>query len=336
MRHPRLTALPGVIRGFSLIELMVSMAIGLVVMVAALSAYIGASGASKVSDAQARMHEDAQAALAVLSQQIRMAGNNPVQPNRAQLSTRNPVYANSNGGTAYATGAYVPSNFSVRGCDGTFSNITAAGTLDALTCAGGTNTLPDSIAVSYEADTFNTEAAGAQPTDCLGNGLPTVTVVNPFPTVVAGSITTTIPVNYFVADTRLYIGTSAAIVTPSLYCKGNGNANPQPLVENVEDMQILYGTVLSTATEPTATVAGYLTANEVVTQASLAALPVDARWDKVRTVRVCVLVRSENPVAPDADSARYVPCGGGAAVSAPDLRLRRAYTTTIVLRNRLL
>ena len=52
------------------------------------------------------------------------------------------------------------------------------------------------------------------------------------------------------------------------------------------------------------------------------------------TVRICILVRSENPVAPDANSAKYDDCLGNRNVNAPDLRLRRAYSTTVVLRNR--
>lgn len=63
--------------GFSLIELLVSLAIGLIIMVAAISAYVGSAGANRMSDAQSRMNEDAQAALGILAQQIRMAGNNP-------------------------------------------------------------------------------------------------------------------------------------------------------------------------------------------------------------------------------------------------------------------
>ena len=53
--------------GFSLIELLVSIAIGLIIMVAAISAYVGSADASRMSDAQSRMNEDAQAALSIWS-----------------------------------------------------------------------------------------------------------------------------------------------------------------------------------------------------------------------------------------------------------------------------
>jgi len=330
-------------KGFSLIELMVSLTIGLVIAIAAMSAYLGAASSGKMADAQSRMNEDAQAALAILSQQIRMAGNNPIQAGRASVFNKNPVYDSAYVGgtsTTYGTNTftitptYTLSNFIVRGCDGNFNNIkTAGGNLDGIdttTCAATTSTLPDSIGVSYEADRYNTipTSSGAA-TDCLGNALTAYTVSFP-----AVTPTVAMSATFTVADNRFFVGTSTAIVSPSLYCKGNGGGSTaQPLVENIEDMQLTYGTVSTTATETTATVAGYLRADEI---ANLTTTPADAqtRWGKVLTVRICVLVRSEAPVATDANAARYDDCHDNQNVAAPDLRLRRAYWTTVVLRNR--
>ncbi len=243
-------------QGFSLIELMVSLTIGLIIAVAAVSAYLGAASAGKMAEAQSRMNEDAQAALAILTQQLRMSGSNPKRANRIDAATstlaslRNPVYLPT---PTYAGFSVAPSTFTLasfhylRGCDGRFANITSTtakiDSLDTSTCAAGTSTLPDSLSVIYEADRFNTipTAAGA-PTDCLGNALPVITAQMP---TVVGAATATTGVTYTVAENRFFIGTSAAIVSPSLYCKGNGGASPpaQPLVENVEDMQFTYGTM---------------------------------------------------------------------------------------------
>jgi type IV pilus assembly protein PilW len=315
-------------RGLTLIELMVALTIGLVIILATMGAYLGSAGAGRMAEAQGRMNEDGQAALAVLAQQLRMAGANPNQPNRILDTRRNPVYLP----TALVT-TFTPTAFSIRGCDGTFSNITTAVNLDALTCGGSTTTLPDSIAVNYEADRYNTVPTSTGiPTDCTGNALSTVTATITG-TNSAGTGTVTITPNYYVADTRFYIGTSAAVVSPSLYCKGNGAA--QPLVENIEDMQFLYGTVPATATSTNVSIGGYISAWDVLNSASLAALASDAvRWGKVVAVRICVVVRSENPVVTDAASARYLKCDGSTETNPPDLRLRRAYSTTVVLRNR--
>ena len=322
------------LKGFSLIELLVSMAIGLIIAAAAFSSYLGAAGASKAAEAQGRMNEDAQAALTILTQQLRMAGGNPNQPNRSDKSRHNPVYTPYDPATfkILQPVMFVPSAFSIRGCDGKFSNIAAATSLDDLNCVAGANVLPDSIAVSYEADAFNSVPTDSKlPTDCLGVRLNKIS---------ATSIEA-LPVSsdYYVANNLFYIDTSLSIASPSLYCKGNGVASAaQPLVENIEDMQFTYGAVASsTATVDTATavVAGYLTADQVRTQLNMAALPNDAeRWAKVITVRICVLVRSEVPVATDSASARYLKCDGTLQTAPADLRLRRAYHATVVLRNR--
>lgn len=326
-RKPRLSRHTAA--GVTLIELMVSMAIGLIVVLATLVAYLGASDAAKVAEVQARMNEDGQAALAILSQQLRMAGSNPKQSGRTELAQRNPVYLPSSLPTTFALTA-----FAIRGCDGKFQNIALATSVDSLVC-GAPTADPDSIAVTYEADAFNTVVAPgtSQPTDCLGDPLTTLTAMV---TVLdaAGTGTQTAPVTYHVADNRYYIGTSAAISSPSLYCKGNGTPGAaRPLVENVENLQITYGTVPALAPTIPGKIAGYLDTAQLATE--LAGLPTDAaRWDRVVSARICVVVRSIQPAAPDLNSARYARCDGSMEDNPPDRRLRRAYSTTVTLRNR--
>jgi type IV pilus assembly protein PilW len=300
---------------------MVSLVIGLVIMIAVVSAYLGASGATRVAEAQARMNEDGQAALTVLAQQLRMAGNNPKQPDYdPEITARNPVY----NATTYI----------VRGCDGTFSNVKTAADIKALTCDAGGGTVPDSIAVTYEADRYNTVPSSAGvATDCLGQELTPLNAA-PSPMVWDSTVNASVPkaVTFTVAENRFYVGTTTAVPVPSLYCKGNGGATPQSLVENVEDLQLIYGVAAPGAAG--LAVAGYLRANQFTSDAGLAALSDPDQWARAVTVRVCVVVRSERPVAPDLDSARYVKCDGTVDTAPPDLRLRRAYSTTVVLRNR--
>ncbi|MBC7445428.1 MAG: PilW family protein [Polaromonas sp.] len=340
MKHPRQRAGPRFFpaRGFSLIELMVALAIGLVIAAASFSAFLGASGASKVAEAQARMNEDAQATLGILTQQLRMAGSNPNQPGRVDAaSRRDPLY----GPAVYPTGAYTMSNFTLRGCDGKFAPpaSSAPDRLDDLIC-DSQPAQPESLALSYEADRFNTvpTAADGLPSDCLGNKLGTITAA--LPTLDPAALQSA---TYAVAVNRFYIAVSSAQV-PSLYCKGSGlntdgtASSAKPLVENIEDMQFSFGAVpASTAAADVAAadVAGYLTAAEVLSQANMAGLASDAeRWAKVVAVRICILARSEAAVAANAASARYLKCDGTLESSPPDLRLRRAYTTTVVVRNR--
>jgi type IV pilus assembly protein PilW len=83
---------PYVSRGFSLVELMVSLTIGLFLMIAVMATYIGSSGAARMAEAQGRMNEDAHAALTILTQQLRMAGSNPKRANYMVDPPVNPVF----------------------------------------------------------------------------------------------------------------------------------------------------------------------------------------------------------------------------------------------------
>lgn len=309
-------------RGLTLIELLVAMTLGLLIVVATISGYLGLSEAVRTAEAQARMDEDAQAALAILTAQLRMAGSNPDRPNRSP--SRNPLYP-------------TPLGFPLRGCDGSFANVATAGSIQDLTCSSGSPTAPDSIAITYEADRYNTVSPppGFQPADCIGYPLPdlnaTVDVIDGTGPAVPTLIT------FHAVDNRFYIASSGPTESPSLYCKGNGMGSiATPLVENVEDLQLSYGTVPATASQTsTANIAGYLDASELITHSALSLLPDDAtRWEKVATVRVCLVVRSAKPLSISAGSAHYVKCDGTLETHPPDSRLRRAYSTTVVLRNR--
>lgn len=323
--------------GFSLIELMVSLTIGLIIAGASLYAYLGTSRATKMAEAQGRMYEDGQAALLILMQQLRMAGANPEQANRVDnvspslSSRRNPVYVPvpTYDQFSLAPPSYQPSAFSIRGCASSFSNINTANQLDDLNCTAGSGT--QSIAINYEADRFDTPATDAGfPSDCLGNPLGLITATLP---VVIGTGVGVGNVTFAVADNRFFIASTATRST--LNCKGNGATVALPLVDNIEDLQFSYGTRSTSNASNTAAVAGYLSANQVLTQPDMAALPDDAaRWAKVLTVRICVVVRSELPVVSDLASARYLKCDGTLETAPPDLRLRHAYSSTVVLRNR--
>lgn len=324
-RRPRFIALRRT-AGFSLIELMVAMAIGLIVVSTALTFYLNAAQAIRMAEAKSRMEEDGQAALSLLIQQIRMAGSNPEQPDRNYSSRRNPVYTDSLvpsiykvGG--YKTGIYSTSHFIIRGCDGIFKTFvftTNNDNIDHLDCIAASS---DSIAISYEADAANTVTSNSLATDCTGSPLSLVT---------AYFDTKTPTAEFAVSENRFYIATVNGI--SSLYCEGNGSNVAQPMVENVESMTITYGMASLTGS----VVAGYLSAAEVDSAPSLANLSLDQRWAKVLTVRICLLVRSEAAVLTDAGSAAYIKCDGSLEANPPDLRMRRAFSTTVALRNRFL
>jgi len=305
--------------GLTLVELLITLVLSLAVMVAAGKAYIFTSQASRLAEAQARMSDEGMAALSILSQHLRLAGDNPARPFRTAASLHNPM----------------TTTLIIRGCDMPFGNATTpmVAMPESLACGHTASSgAPAAVVVRYEADALNTiPLSSGAPSDCVGTGVQTTTATVSVITATSPAIATaTSNVTVYVAENLFYVGTSTKIVTPSLYCRAN-RSSPQPMVDNIEDLRVQYG--ISTPANP-ATVAGYLSAYdlETSTAAPLAGLAAIDRWPLVNTVRICVLARSAEPVALDLASASYVDCKGD-VVSAPDLRLRRAYSTTVVLRN---
>lgn len=153
MERQSKTRAPGRLeRGFSLVELMISMVIGMVVVGAVFAAYLGMGTSSRANRAIAQMTEDVSLAMNILRSHIAMAGySTPVGVNNGKFVK------------SYMGGA-------VNGCQSDFTNLDVD--IDALTCKG---TGEDSIAVAYEADAFNAVQSGANvPLDCLGNEVPLV------------------------------------------------------------------------------------------------------------------------------------------------------------------
>lgn len=200
-------------RGLTLIEMLISIAIGLVVVVAVLVSFVGSGRAGRIQSAYAQMNEDAQIGLSILTREFQIAGYSaPSGLVNTAAAGATPIFALSyNLGTATA----------VFGCDTGFANA-SAGT---LVC--GTSTVP-AFEVVYEADVKNTvPTAGGAPSDCLGNGIPGAAP--------------------FIARNRYFIATGAS-GRPELYCASNNAANSeQPLLENVEAMRVWYGVQVGAA-----------------------------------------------------------------------------------------
>lgn len=293
-------------RGVTLIELMVSMAIGLALVGALVLTYLGNAQSTRTSMALTQMSEDGQAALALMTQQLRQADYNPRLP--APAGVRD-----------LQTGG-----FGFFACDAGFQSVSAA--FASLQCNTGTG--PAAMAVTYVADRFNTVPTAATPpgpTDCVGNGVPSITDA-------AGA--------YYVVQNRFYVDGG------NLMCAGNGATSPfsgaQPFVENIDDLVVNFG--VAAPLPPVGGVAGYMTAAQlgpiagssgVFNDADFMALAPAARWGRVLSVRVCVVMRSAVAVVPALESApqHYVDCRGK-KIRTVDGVLRRAFAATVLLRNR--
>jgi type IV pilus assembly protein PilW len=276
-------------RGASLIEVMVSMVIGLVVVGAVMVNYLGVGVTGKQQSAYAQMTEDAQIAFSVLTRELLTAGY--AQPTGWA------------GGTSTFSRTYVSGTpaLALYGCDSGFATPNAT----ALSCGTGTSA---AISVAYEADTSTAVVhSTGVPTDCLGNALTAQTTAGP-PTV-----------TFFVAQNRYFVATNTSTI-PELYCVSPGNSQ-QALVENVESMTVRYGVEGAIAKQA----AVYVPAASVTD------------WGRVVGVRICLVMRSSEPVLTSEDLAirnTYLNCNQ-VATTLPDRYARRAFFTTIALRNRM-
>ncbi len=139
--------------GFSLIELMISMVIGLVVIGAVIASYLGTGTGSRHGRALSQITEDASISLNVLRAGIAMLGYGK------------PTGIDAQGHFSKAYGGQ-----GLFGCDSGFVDTSKA--VDQLVCDGkGTS---DAIAVAYEADASNSVVNNDTdkiPLDCLGNTL---------------------------------------------------------------------------------------------------------------------------------------------------------------------
>jgi len=287
--------------GFSLVELLVAMAIGLVLLGAILSMYVGSNLAARQSNTVSRMGEDASIALETLARHIRMAGYS--QP--ILMAARN---------TATVDGQLVrivDSNLSgagLKGCDGGFISTSSA--WDALTCTNA-SAEPDDIAVRYEGDSLNTEAtSGKSASDCLSQG-----VMNNTLSAVNSSV------QFALVESRFFINSNK-----ELSCAGNGNASytAQPLVSGVEFMRVRYG------------IASDSTDNQVVQFATAAQVNAlsgnsDQNWGRVVAVRICIQMLSASQ--DQGKAVQYINCDG-VLTKPPDKFLHRTFSTTVSLRNR--
>lgn len=187
--------------GVTLVELMISMAIGLVLVLFIGTLYVNSKASFRLNDDSARLQEDVGYAIALIGRNLMQAGFGNV------VTSTTTDFVNADGSQAQA----------LKGCDNGFVNPTAA-TPD-FSC--GTVNKP-AFQVSYRVEDAYDANTGAG-ADCNGQSVDKTTAA-------AG-----------IAINRFFLYTKAGDAAPSLYCNGNGNTVSQPLLSNVEDMTVIYG-----------------------------------------------------------------------------------------------
>ena len=290
--------------GFTLIEMMVAVAIGLAVISALVGAYLVSFQSGRHTDAMVQITEDATLALNVMRQQVAQAG-----------------FSQAHG--VSESGALVTHAFpAIAGCEAANFADLQTSILVPGNCRPsypGDET-PDALEVAYEGSVLPGAASNGilsgsgsgarQPLDCLGNSF----------TKTHDDATGD---DFWLNDSKFYVDKG------SLWCHGPGNAAGAAVVQNVETLQITYGMAAAPAGAPGAGQVIYY---------DVAPHPGAPAWANVLSVKLCVQVRSALKVL---DKAQQPTLGGwidcaNVRRNSTDGYLRRTFSTTIVLQNKLL
>lgn len=295
--------------GFSLVELMVALVIGLLIVGAILVTYVGTGASASQRSQISQMSEDAQMALLQITRDLQMAGYTEVG---------NTIVPGPGGAATFARpgGGFRP----LFACVGTFNNPHNTALWSATCNAAGAPS--HSLEVNYQATAASSMVNGSgNPTDCIGNTLN-------IPQTRIDSSALGLALNTMFVSNRYYINRSTG--RPELHCASPAaySSGGMPVVDNVEDMRFWFGVVPSwSATDPSQRQpARFLTPDNMAAD----------DWARVVSVRVCVLMRSAEPVltGQEAETFRYRDCSGTDGIASPDRRIYRAFHTTVSLRNR--
>jgi type IV pilus assembly protein PilW len=282
-------------RGFSLVELLIAVAINMVVVIAASYLYLGTRESQRAATEKAGLYETGKFALDVMGRDLENAGFFPAyRAESASVVNVVGVYFNPVASTPTAF------NAGVFGCDDQRFNPTTS------TCvANPTGITADTLVINY----FTIDAFGldvGQRGDCqrqnvgndatntsrIGSGTNTSPFIGTPPTrplFVSNRYTLT-PANLKIEGN--------AIATSGLACNGNG-INPQgttyqPMIAGIEQMRFRYGVF---NTEDTQQPAQFLTAANVTASGNVALFGADrSGWQRVSSVRICLLVRTMETV----------------------------------------
>jgi len=332
-------------QGFTLIELMIALLVGLFLTGTVVEVFLSTSKTNKIQDNLSRMQENARFAMHSLSRNIRQSayfGGNCVEG--VMGSVTNHI------NTASAQYNPLEHQFNLSTLENPIEGVNGV-----VNAGNSALDLPDSITIksfpsgaslpltanmANTADVITIDQAGGVEqndivlvTDCRMGDIFQVTNIN----VVAGNdqlqhsnispaagdgpgnTDTTLQQVYNTSAHVYRMVATELIKTYSIEIDAQGVPglnNGQQLVANIENMQILYGRVLSGGADTHYVSADLLT-------------PI--QMEDVQSVRISLLVRSPDDNIVDIPQTYTF---NGSLFTAEDRRLRKVYTTTIALRNR--
>jgi type IV pilus assembly protein PilW len=295
-------------RGLTLVELLVSVVIGLLLAIAASATYLYSKNAYNAVSETSQMEENGRFALNLISRYVQSAG----------FVMLNPKATNVQGSLLNK----------IRGCDFGMTNASSIATGSDLNCRTSTPTgdrRSASISLFFDTDAYSTTGATFQGFNCVGN--------RPIETPITdelGVVSFTAWNNrfHFFISTFDSAAPAGTVTRGQLSCIGESNASAgaavtyqvQPLIPGIEQLAINY--VLPSTTSPKVA-QGFQTATQVTTANA---------WGNVMAVEICVLARSIQPAGNDTGST-YTDCYGN-AITSTSTDNYRTFRTTVNLRNR--
>jgi type IV pilus assembly protein PilW len=328
-------------RGFSVVELMVAMTIGLILIGGALSVLYSSKVTYSENERVGRLQESGRAAVELMIRDLRAGGFRGCSANTLFTNALGSTdvlsdfavpaqgfdYQSSASWSPAVSTTFVPSPrdgsdiFAIRTTrlnSPTFTTNTsmATATADISVDRNGSDSVPTGATVMISdcsaAAVFSVSAfAGSAGTATISHNSTDLGI--PFP--VGARVVPVDTVIYYIRDSAT---TRNGVTNPSLWRKV-GSAAPQELVEGVENMQILYGI----DTDGDRLVNSYVKASDA---------SVSANWNRVISISIGMLIRSIEPSSIMADKQKYTVLDTQVG-PFNDRYQRTLYTTTVALRN---
>lgn len=316
-------------RGFSLVELLVALAVSMVLITAALMLFSETRNSQRAVDQISNANEVGAFVLRLVGRDIANAGFYPAEFAETAVASTLGSYFNPSSLGAYEHGIY--------GCEGAPFDVGTGA------CGSMVAGAPDSIVVGY----FTMDSFGgvtAHRYDCEGLDVATADV-NAGRAGATASPTQSPAKPLFVGH-HYHLSPTASttmnlygsnVTTKSFSCKGlaSPGTNPYaPLISGVDDFQLQYGYY-----SPGATAGSYnmkfVNADKVD---ELTSITVNGetyeRWRRVLAVRVCVVSKTFETASPSVSSPNWKKCDGTSVV-ADDRSIRKTYTQTFGIKNHL-
>lgn len=307
--------------GFSIVELLVAMAISLVLLTAVYQVFLGNTETYRINENQARLQENGRFALDILIREVRSAGYYGCSGDAADPSFL--------GDFAQAVEGFESTSATVWTPPVDASITSPLGGSDILTIRRTDPTVFMRVATDMTARDADIAVTGV--TENLNGDFLLINDCQEawvFQSSSAGS-----PIAHGTSFTYAFAAGSEVykIETVTYYISNDDNNQPalfrkigaaaaEEILQGVENMQVLYGE----DTDADGDVNAYRTANNV------------SAWNDVLSVRVGLLLRTPEEIAGgDLDTNDYT-VNGTDVDPVDDRRQRRVFTTTIGLRNKLL